>query len=61
MFNAFVPTCAVDFRTTHRQNKTRKYDIEGFVPVEILIGVVGSPYSSIKYLIGSTDNIWYYI
>ena len=28
MFNVFVSTCAVDFRTTHGQNKTRKCDTQ---------------------------------
>ena len=27
MFNAFVPTCAVTFCTTHGHHKTREYDI----------------------------------
>ena len=39
------------------QDKTRKYDIEGFIPVESLNGVVGLPYSFINYLIGSTSKI----
>ena len=43
MFNAFVSTCAVAFITTHRQNKARRFDTEGFVPVDNLCGVVGSP------------------
>ena len=47
MFKAFVPTCAVGFRTTHGKNKTRKFDIEGFVPVASLNGVVGLPSSFI--------------
>ena len=51
MFNAFVPTCVVDFHKTHGQNKTRKFDNEGFVPVASLIVLVGSPSSFIKYLI----------
>ena len=34
--------CAVAFRTTHGQNKTRKCDTEVFVPVASLCGVVGS-------------------
>ena len=37
-------TCAVAFRTTYGQNNTRKCDTEGFIPVESLNGVVGSPY-----------------
>ena len=58
MFNAFVSTCAVAFRTTHGQNKTRKCDTEGFVPVASLYGVVGSPSSFIRSLIGRTRKIW---
>ena len=52
MFNVLVSTCAVDFRTTHGQNKTRKCDTEGFVPVANLYGVVGSPSSFIRSFIG---------
>ena len=58
MFNAFVKTCAVAFRTKHGQNKTRKCDTEGFIPVKSLNSVVGSPYSFIKPLIDSTRKIW---
>ena len=58
MFNVFVSTCAVAFRTTHGQNKTRKCDTEGFVPVASLYGVVGSPSSFIRSFIGSTGKIW---
>ena len=32
--------CAVDLRTTHIQNNTRKCDTEGFVPVASLNGEV---------------------
>ena len=46
------------FCTTHGQNKTRKCDTEGFVPVASLCGVVGSPSSFIRYLIGRTGKIW---
>ena len=42
--NDFVSTCAVAFRTKHEQNKARGFDNEGFTPVAILCGVVGSPY-----------------
>ena len=56
MFNDFVPTFAVDFCTTHGKNKTRKCNIEGFIPVKNLNGVVGSPSSFIKSLIGSTSK-----
>ena len=59
IFNAFVPTCAVSFRTTHGQNHTRKYDAEGFVSVSSLNGVIVSPSSFISYLIGRTRKIWY--
>ena len=54
MFNVFLPTCAVDFFTTHEKNKTGKCDIEGFVPVASLNGVVGSSSSFIKSLISNT-------
>ena len=57
MFNAFVPTGAVALRTTNGQNKTRKYDIEGFVPVTSLNGMFGLPYSFIKSFIGITGSI----
>ena len=42
--------CAVAFRTTHGHNNTRKYDTEGFVPIESLNGVVGSPSSLICHI-----------
>ena len=57
MFNDFSPMCAVAFHTTHGQNKTRKYDTEGFVPVASLSGMVGFPSSFINYLVGTTSNI----
>ena len=57
MFNAFVPTLAVAFCTTNGKNKTRKCNIEGFIPVASLNVVVLPPSSFIKYLIGSTRNI----
>ena len=44
MFNVFVSTCAVAFHTTHGQNKTRKYDTEGLVPVASLYGDPTTPY-----------------
>ena len=56
MRNVFFSTCAVAFRTTHGQNKTRKCDTEGFVPVASLYGVVGSPSSFIRSFIGKTRN-----
>ena len=58
IFNVFVSTCAVAFRTTHGKNKTRKCDTEGFVPVASVCGVVGSPPSFIRSLIGRTGKIW---
>ena len=58
IFNAFVPKRAVTFCTTHGQNKTLRFDTEGFVPVSSLWGVVGSPYWFTKCLIGRTGNIW---
>ena len=58
MLTAFVPTSAVYFCTTHGQNRTSKCGIGGFVPVVSLGGMIGSPSSFIKYLIGSTENIW---
>ena len=57
IFNAFLPTWAVAFRTTHGQNNTRKCDTEGFVPVASLYGEVGSPSPFISYLIGRTGKI----
>ena len=56
--NAFAPTCAVAFRTTHGQNKTCIFENEGFVPVDSLCGVVGSAYWFTKCLIVRTLNIW---
>ena len=58
IFNVFVSTCAVAFRTTHGQNKTRKCDTKSFVPVASLYGVVGSPSSFIRSFIGRTGKIW---
>ena len=58
MFNEFVPTCEVAFRTTHIKNKICWFDTEGFVPVSSLCGVVGSPYWFTKCLIGRTEDIW---
>ena len=58
MFNVFVSTCTVAFRTTHGQNNTHKCDTEGFVPVASLYGVVGSPSSFIRYLIGRNGKMW---
>ena len=52
----FCP-CAVAFRTTHGQNNTRKCDTEGFVHVASLCGIVGSPFSFIRSLIGITGKI----
>ena len=54
-------TANVDTKTLNMrhqaQNKTRKCDTEGFVPVANLYGVVGYPSSFIRYFIGSTGNI----
>ena len=58
IFNVFVSTCPVAFRTTHGQNKTRKCDTEGFVPVVSFRGVVGLPSSFIRSLISRTGKIW---
>ena len=58
ILNVFVSTCAVAFRTTHGQNKTRKCDTECFVTVASLCGVVGLPSSFIRSLIGRTVKIW---
>ena len=57
MFKAFVSTCAFAFRKTHRQNKIRRFDTEGFVLVSSLCGVVGSSSWFTKGLIGRTGNI----
>ena len=61
MFNVFVSTCAVAFRTPHGQNNTCKYDTDGFVPVASFCGVIGSPFLFIRYLIGRTGKIWYVV
>ena len=58
MFIVFVSTWAVAFPKKYGQNNTRKCDTEGFVPVASLCGVVGSPSSFIRYLIGRTGKIW---
>ena len=59
VYNIFdVSTWVIAFRTTHGQNNTRKCDTEGLVPVASLCGVVGSPSSFIRSLIGRTRNIW---
>ena len=57
IFNAFLSTCAVAFRTKHGHNNTRKCDTEGFVPVESLNGLVKSPSSFIISFIGRTVKI----
>ena len=54
MFNVFVSTCAVAFRTTYGQNKTHKCDTEGFVPVASFYVVIRSPSSFIRSFIGRT-------
>ena len=43
MFNAFVSTCEVSFRTTHEHNKTRRFDTEGFVPPVCALLLVHRP------------------
>ena len=58
IFNAFVPTCAVAFRTTHRQNNTFKCYSEYFIDVASLNGIVVPPSWFIRSLIGRTGNIW---
>ena len=58
IFNAFFPTCAVAFYTTHRKNNMHKCDSEGFVPVASLYGVVGSTSLFIISLMGGTGKIW---
>ena len=58
IFNAFVLTCAFSLHTTHVQNKTCRFDTEGFVPVYSLCGIVGPPSWFEKSLIGKTGNIW---
>ena len=58
MLNVFISMCAVALRTTHGQNNTRKWDTEGFVPVAILCGVVGSSSFFIRSLIGRTGKMW---
>ena len=61
IFNAFVSTGAVTFHTTHGQNNMHNCDTEGFVPVASLCGVVASPSSFIRSLIGITGNMWSFI
>ena len=58
IFNSFVSTCAIVFRTTYGKNTTRRFDTEGFVPVDSLYGVVGPPSCFTKFLIGRTGNMW---
>ena len=58
IFNVFFSTFAVAFRTTHGQSNTRKCDTGGFVHVASLCGIVGSPSSFIRSLIGRTGKIW---
>ena len=58
IFNNFLSTCAVAFCTTHVQNNTHKCDTEGFVLVASLNGVIGSPSSFIRSLIGRNGKIW---
>ena len=55
----FVLTFSLALHTTYEQNKTRKCDTEGFVPVTILNGVVILLSSLIIYLIGSISKILY--
>ena len=57
MFNTFVSTCAIAFFKTYVQNKTCKFDNEGYVPVDSLCGVIVSPSWFTKCLIGITGNI----
>ena len=57
----FVRVLYIKLRRTLRQNKTRKCDVEGFVPVASLCGVVGYPSSFIRSLIGRTRKIWYVV
>ena len=57
IFNAFVPTFMVAFRTTYGQNNTRKCATEVFLPVTILNDAVGSLSLFIKSLNGSTGNM----
>ena len=51
MFKAFVSACAASFHTTNGQNKTLRFDNEGFVPVASLCSVVGSPSNSPSVLL----------
>ena len=44
MFNDFVSTYAVEFRTTYGNNKICGFDTEGLIPVVSLCGVLGSLY-----------------
>ena len=58
IFNTFVPTCALDFRTKHGQNNIHKCDTKGFVPVAGLNGVLVLPYLFIRSLIVSNGKMW---
>ena len=57
IFNTFVLTCEVAFRTTHEKKMKSLFDTEGFVPVDSLCGVVGLPSKLTKFLIGGTGDI----
>ena len=46
------------FPKNTRKNNTRECDTEGLLPVAILNGVVGSPSSFIRSLIGRTGKMW---
>ena len=49
-----------NFLYNKRRNRTRRFYTEGFVPVDSLCGVVGSPCWFIKFLIGKTINrLWF--
>ena len=61
MFNDFVSTFAIAFRTTHVQNIMCKWDTEGFIPVASFCGVVRSPSLFIRSLIGRTGKMWYVV
>ena len=52
-----MSTCAYDFLKTHGQDKTRKFDTEGFVPVSSLCGVFTSSYWFTKCLIDRIGDI----
>ena len=61
MFNAFPSKYAVVFCTNHRQNRTHKFNTEGFLPDASMCGVVGSLSWFTKVLIGRIRNMFWVV